>query len=81
MRYENRTSGHYKFYEIDLIPGPTNSQGRDTYAVRAKWGKIGTPRPRSEIKAHGSWDVCFKEMERLIKKREKRGYKKISDKD
>jgi len=80
MRYENRKNGHHKFYEIDLIPGPDDSQGRETFAVRAKWGKIGTPRPRSEIKAAGDWNTCFKEMQRLIKRREQRGYQKVSDK-
>ena len=80
MRYENRKSGHFKFYEIDLIPGPPNSQGRDTYAVRAKWGKIGTEKPRSEIKAVGLFDKCFKEMERLIIRRSKKGYEKVTEK-
>jgi predicted DNA-binding WGR domain protein len=80
MRYENRKQGHFKFYEIDLIPGPPDSQGRDTYAVRAKWGKIGTLSPRSEMKAVGPFDRCFKKMERLIKRREQRGYEKVTDK-
>ena len=80
MRYENRKQEHYKFYEIDLIPGPPDSQGKDTYAVRAKWGKIGTNSPRSEIKAVGPFERCYKRMEKLIRRREQRGYEKITDK-
>ncbi len=80
MRYENRKQGHFKFYEIDLIPGPPNDQGKDTYAVRAKWGKIGTSKPRSEIKAVGPFERCFKRMEKLIRRRQQRGYEKITDK-
>jgi predicted DNA-binding WGR domain protein len=80
MRYENRKGTHYKFYEIDLIPGPTDSQGRDTYAVRAKWGKIGTEKPRSEIKKVGLFDECFREMERLINRRVRKQYEKITEK-
>jgi predicted DNA-binding WGR domain protein len=79
MRYENRKQGHFKFYEIDLIPGPT-VDGIDTYAVRASWGKIGTRSPRSEIKAVGAFEKCFKRMEKLIKRREQRGYEKVSEK-
>ncbi len=80
MRYENREQGHFKFYQIDLIPGPPDSRGKDTYAVRASWGKIGTQNPRSEMKAVGPFERCFKKMEKLIKRREQRGYEKVSDK-
>jgi predicted DNA-binding WGR domain protein len=80
MRYENRKQGHFKYYEIDLIPGPPNEQGVDTYAVRASWGKIGTPNPRWEMKAVGPFEKCFKRMEKLIRRREQRGYEKVSEK-
>ena len=78
MRYENRSNTHNKFYEIDVIPGP-EINGVETFAVRAKWGKIGTKSPRTEWKQTGSFKACYDIMERLIRKRLKNGYVKIKE--
>jgi len=77
IRYENRKSGHYKFYEIDLIPGPEDSHGRETAAIRAKWGVIGTHNPHAEIKHKGTMEDCIKVMGTMIRKRLSRGYEKV----
>jgi predicted DNA-binding WGR domain protein len=62
------------FYEINLVPGPDN-----VWAVRAKWGKLGTDSPRTEIKASGSFEECAKVYYRLLNKRIKNGYTKVEE--
>jgi predicted DNA-binding WGR domain protein len=81
VRYENTRGTHYKFYEFHLIPGPEDSNGVDTYAVWATWGRIGTSSPFSAVKKTGNFDVCSKEMGRLIRSRERKGYTKIEKKE
>jgi predicted DNA-binding WGR domain protein len=60
---------HRKFYELSvemLLFGPT---------VTRRWGRIGSRRPRTLFKDYQTWEEAKREVNAILRKRERRGYR------
>jgi hypothetical protein len=75
MYFENRKKGHFKWYQVDLIPGP-----EETGAVIARWGKLDSSSYRQQQKYAGPWEEAVEIFNDICKKRYKHGYKKVDKK-
>jgi predicted DNA-binding WGR domain protein len=60
---------HRKFYELSvemLLFGPT---------VTRRWGRIGSRRPRTLSKDYETWEEAKREVNTILRRRERRGYR------
>jgi len=69
MYFECRGGNHYKFYEIELFPGPDGLT-----IITASWGPIGKPRAHRVQKFIGPEAKAVKKFNQLRKQKEKKGY-------
>ena len=72
-RYEciDPDRNHKKFYELSvdmLLFGPT---------VTRRWGRIGSRRPRTLSKDYETWEEAKRELNGILRKRERRGYREM----
>ncbi len=72
MRFENTNGNHYKFYDIEVQPGPDN-----TFRVYTTWGRIGNPQVKHKVIYEGDVDGAMKAVEIKRKERIRHGYTQV----
>ena len=72
MYFENKTPGHYKFYDISLIPNEDNKRA----AILVKWGRIGK-KGNTKVVFEGPIRAAMRRFSELTNKRRKNGYSEI----
>ncbi len=69
MRFENKIGNHYKWYTIEVQPGPN-----DTFRVYTSWGRIGSANTTHKIIYTGDIDGAMESFQKKRKDRMKHGY-------